>query len=93
MSVTRHLRVRGRVQGVYYRESMRLEADRLSVTGWVRNRRDGDVEAVLQGEAEAVAALIDWARHGPPAARVDAVEVSDHPTLADATAFERRATE
>lgn len=69
--VTRQIRVRGRVQGVGFRQSLRREAQRNAVCGWVRNRRDGSVEAILQGEAQAVARVIDWTRRGPPAARVD----------------------
>lgn len=71
----RHLLVTGRVQGVYYRVSLREEALRLGVTGWVRNRHDGSVEAMIAGTPEAVAALIAWSRNGPPAARVDHVAV------------------
>jgi acylphosphatase len=75
MASTVHLRISGRVQGVGYREALRERAAADGVTGWVRNRRDGSVEAVLQGEAQAVAAVVQWARHGPPAARVtDLVE-------------------
>ncbi|MEW6416056.1 MAG: acylphosphatase [Pseudomonadota bacterium] len=74
---TRHLRIHGRVQGVWFRESMRQEAARLGVTGWVRNTADGKVEAVVQGPAEAVDALIAWAHKGPPMARVERVEVSE----------------
>lgn len=70
MDVTLHLSVAGRVQGVGYRESLRAEALRAGVRGWVRNRRDGSVEAVLQGPHEAVDAVLAWARRGPPAARV-----------------------
>ncbi|QDX82326.1 acylphosphatase [Denitratisoma sp. DHT3] len=71
----RHLLVTGRVQGVYYRVSLREEALRLGVTGWVRNRHDGSVEAMIAGAPEAVAALIAWSRSGPPAARVEQVAV------------------
>ena len=74
--VTRQIRVRGQVQGVGFRQAMRREAERAGVRGWVRNRSDGSVEALLQGEAEAVARLLAWARRGPPAARVDALEES-----------------
>ena len=74
MTVTYHVRISGLVQGVGYREAMRAEAIRRRVRGWVRNRRDGSVEAVLQGEAEAVEAVVAWARRGPATARVAAVE-------------------
>jgi acylphosphatase len=77
MAVTRHLRVSGRVQGVGYRDGLRSQALGHGVSGWVRNRRDGSVEAVLQGEAAAVEAVLAWARRGPPAARV--LEVRDTP--------------
>jgi acylphosphatase len=69
------LLIHGRVQGVGFREAMRIEAERLAVTGWVRNRRDGTVEAVVAGSGDAVAQLIAWARIGPPDARVTRVEV------------------
>jgi acylphosphatase len=87
MPITRHLHISGRVQGVWYREAMRLEAERLGVTGWVRNCRDGSVEAVVQGEESALAAIVAWARQGPPAARVDDVVVS--PAEGTFTSFER----
>jgi len=74
---THHLRIHGRVQGVWFRESMRVEAERLNVTGWVRNTPDGTVEAVIQGPVEAVETLIEWARSGPPLARVDRVEIGE----------------
>jgi acylphosphatase len=74
---THHLRIHGRVQGVWFRESMRVEAERLNVAGWVRNMPDGGVEAVIQGPSGAVEALIKWARTGPPLARVDRVEVGE----------------
>ena len=88
--VTRRLVIRGRVQGVFYRESMRQEAARLAVTGWVCNRRDGTVEAVVQGSADAVEAITRWARRGPEDARVQSVEASA--AEGDFAAFEKRPT-
>jgi len=70
---TRQIRVSGRVQGVGYRYALRDEALRLGVHGWVRNRADGSVEALLQGDDAAVSALLAWAQRGPRAARVEAV--------------------
>jgi acylphosphatase len=75
--VTRQIRVRGRVQGVGFRHGLRREAERHGVRGWVRNRRDGSVEALLRGEADAVARVIAWARRGPPAASVYELHESD----------------
>jgi acylphosphatase len=89
--VTRGLAIRGRVQGVWFRESMRQEAERLGVTGWVRNRADGSVEAVVQGSAGAVQAMIAWAHRGPSQAEVEAVEVA--PAEGDFARFEKRATQ
>ena len=74
---TQRLRIHGRVQGVWFRETMRLEAERLEVAGWVRNRDDGSVEADLQGLPAAVDRLLAWCRVGPAGARVEGVEV--HP--------------
>ncbi len=68
---TRQIRVQGRVQGVGFRYALRDEAQRLGVSGWVRNCTDGSVEALLQGEPRAVDALMHWARRGPRAARVE----------------------
>jgi acylphosphatase len=75
MKITRSLHIHGRVQGVMFRESMRQEAERLGLTGWVRNRRDGSLEAVVQGEAFAVDAIIAWAQRGPELAIVHDVKV------------------
>ena len=73
----RHVVVRGRVQGVGYRAFVEDEALRLGLEGWVRNRRDGTVEAVFCGADDAVERIIAACRRGPPAARVEAVDVTE----------------
>lgn len=73
--IRRRVVVHGRVQGVWFRESTRVAADRHRVTGWVRNRLDGAVEAVLEGDEDAVARVVDVCRLGPPGSRVDRVDV------------------
>lgn len=70
-----HLFVRGRVQGVFLRASAQREARRLGLTGWVKNRTDGAVEILAEGEEEGLKDLIGWAKHGPTAARVENVDV------------------
>ena len=77
MKVTKHLIVHGRVQGVGYRAYMRMEAARLGVTGWVRNRADGTVEATVHGSPDDVSKILNCARHGPPAARVTSMQVNE----------------
>ncbi|RMD88277.1 MAG: acylphosphatase [Alphaproteobacteria bacterium] len=81
-----HLTIRGRVQGVFYRSWTREQAARLGLRGWVRNRRDGTVEAVIAGPADAVERMITLCHEGPPHAHVEAVEVApafvpDSPTF------------
>ena len=73
--VARKVVVLGDVQGVFFRDSTRREARRLGVGGWVRNRHDGAVEAVFEGEPDAVAALVLWCREGPRHAQVDDLHV------------------
>ncbi len=73
--MAKHLLISGRVQGVGFRESMTREAKRLGVSGWVRNLRDGRVEAVADGPA--AEALIAWARRGPPAAEVTELRIAE----------------
>ena len=68
------LRIRGKVQGVFYRESARTEALRLGLTGQVRNLSDGTVEAVVEGTPEAIDEFATWCHRGPPQARVTTVE-------------------
>ncbi len=69
-----HVVVRGLVQGVFFRASAREVALGMGLTGWVRNRGDGGVEALIQGPPAAVDAMVDWCRNGPPQARIDAVD-------------------
>jgi acylphosphatase len=76
-AVVRHVIVRGRVQGVGFRAFVEDEAAQRRLAGWVRNRRDGSVEAVLSGPVAQVDSMLAALRQGPPAARVDAVQVSE----------------
>ena len=76
-ATTKKLRIRGEVQGVFYRGWSVDTARGLGVRGWVRNRRDGTVEMLVQGEEEAVKRLIERCRQGPPAARVERIDIED----------------
>ena len=76
-----HLSIHGTVQGVGYRDALSLQALEHAVHGWVRNRRDGSVEAVIQGDAQAVETVVRWARRGPAAARVERLD--NRPASAD----------
>jgi len=71
-----HVVVRGSVQGVFFRAETRDRARSLGVEGWVRNTRDGAVEAVFEGDDERVDSMVDWARRGPSGARVSELEVT-----------------
>ncbi len=77
MNVTKRLRISGRVQGVGFRAALADEARLRNLVGWVRNRCDGTVEALVHGDAPALDALVAWARRGPRAARVDRVDVEE----------------
>ncbi|MFW5875964.1 MAG: acylphosphatase [Myxococcota bacterium] len=66
--------VRGRVQGVFFRASAQREARQLGLSGWIKNRPDGSVEIVAEGEEDQVKDLLAWSQHGPTTARVDKVE-------------------
>lgn len=77
MSVRRRVVVSGRVQGVFFRDSCRHQALAAGVAGWARNRGDGRVEVVLEGEPDAVDAVVAWCRRGPGRARVTRCEVFD----------------
>jgi acylphosphatase len=89
--MARLLRIEGRVQGVGYRDWLRREAGRLGLHGWVRNRPDGSVQALVAGEAEALDRLVAACRRGPPAAHVERVEhaLGEPP---EATGFHRLPT-
>jgi acylphosphatase len=71
----RRVVVTGRVQGVFFRDSLRRMASELGVRGWVRNRSDGAVEAVFEGDAAAVERMLEFSRRGPPGARVESTEI------------------
>lgn len=71
--------VSGKVQGVFYRDTTKKEADKRGVRGWVRNRKDGRVEAVFEGEAAAVDAMVAWCRIGSPLSRPTFVDRKDEP--------------
>ena len=75
MVVRAHVFVSGRVQGVFFRFETRRLARRFGVAGWIRNRRDGQVESVFEGEREVVERMVEFCRHGPSGARVTNVEV------------------
>jgi acylphosphatase len=76
-TIARSVVVSGDVQGVFFRDSARREAQRLGVTGWVRNRSDGRVEALFEGVPDAVAQLVRWCGDGPRHATVRDVQVSE----------------
>ncbi|MEW6133584.1 MAG: acylphosphatase [Pseudomonadota bacterium] len=84
------LLISGRVQGVWFRESMRQEALKQGVSGWVRNLPDGRVEAVVCGEDGAVDRLLEWARRGPPMAQVTGVEAAEFTGENTFSSFEKR---
>lgn len=83
-----HLVIRGRVQGVYFRQSSVREARRLGLTGWVKNRPDGAVEVVAEGEEDQVKDFLGWAQHGPSTARVDKVDTRWRSYTGEFAAFE-----
>ena len=91
--IARRLTIRGRVQGVGYRAWLVDAATALGVLGWVRNRRDGVVEALVQGDAAAVESLISRCRRGPPSARVTEIATLDVAADPALDAFGWRSTE
>jgi acylphosphatase len=85
--------ISGLVQGVFFRQSTRQRARELGLTGWVRNRFDGKVEALFQGQAEVVDEMISWCHQGPPGAQVTAVETVDEAAEGPLPGFSIRGTE
>lgn len=90
-TISRTIRVRGKVQGVFFRQSTRQEALRLGLHGFVRNEPDRSVYIEVVGPGAAVEALIEWCHHGPQLARVATVEVAEGPEEAAFSSFEVRA--
>ena len=84
------VRVTGRVQGVFFRDSARRQAERLGLSGWVSNAPDGSVEAVFEGPSEGVKELVRWCEQGPPDAAVDHVDAEFGPPRDDLKGFEVR---
>jgi acylphosphatase len=92
--MAKHLIITGIVQGVGYRASFMYQARTLQLSGWVRNRRDGSVEAMVSGDPQTVQTIIDWAWRGPSSARVSNVVMVDvEDALVSDEEFEMRATE
>ena len=85
-----HVIVEGRVQGVFFRAFTRDEAVRLGLCGWVRNRPDGSVEAVVEGKKSSVDKMVRWLHQGSPHAVVAKVHITDESPAGDATTFEIR---
>lgn len=79
--------VSGKVQGVFFRQALRAEAEKSGAAGWVRNLDDGRVEAVVEGPAAAVGAVAEWCRHGPAGARVSGLKVVDEEPTGEFDSF------
>jgi acylphosphatase len=85
-----HLTIRGQVQGVSFRWYARQRAISLGLSGWIRNRPDGSVEALVEGPAEAVNSFVSWAREGPAMASIDAVDEEEQAPSGDTSPFSIR---
>jgi acylphosphatase len=82
-----HVYISGRVQGVFFRAETQRTAVTLNLTGWVSNMETGGVEAIFEGEDKAVDQMLAWCRSGPPAARVDHLDISEEPYAGDLLSF------
>ena len=85
-----HATISGRVQGVYFRDSTRQEAEKLGLTGWVRNTEEGSVEAVFEGDSGAVNQMVEWCKSGPSSADVEDVSIERETPSGDLSGFEVR---
>ncbi|MDD5144743.1 MAG: acylphosphatase [Candidatus Pacebacteria bacterium] len=85
-----HIFISGRVQGVFFRETAKKKADRFGVSGWVKNLKDGRVEAVLEGDEEKVGSLVKWAKRGPFFAKVNNLEFFKEDYKGEFSSFEIR---
>jgi len=77
MKTNVHVIISGRVQGVWFRSSTKQKAEQLGVTGWVKNTRDGCVEAIFEGEENNIKEIVEWCHRGPPLAKIERVEVKN----------------
>jgi len=83
-----HLFIKGKVQGVFFRQAMKVTATKNHVTGWVKNLKDGRVEAVLEGEDLGVSSVVEWSHAGPANARVEDVEIINEKPKEEFAKFE-----
>ncbi len=88
--ITRHVIVKGRVQGVFFRDYTRKKALLYTLTGWVQNLPDGSVEALLSGDKKMVAAMLNWLKQGSPQSIVDTIAVEDMDVNENFSTFEIR---
>ncbi len=87
--IRRHVKISGRVQGVFFRDACQRKATEIGVAGWVRNAPDGTVEAIFEGEPGVIEAMCDWCCSGPEQARVEHIDITDEEPQGD-TSFEVR---
>jgi acylphosphatase len=85
-----HVFINGRVQGVFFRQKTKQQAESFGVDGWIRNLSDGRVEAVFEGEAKAVKKLVEYCRHGPSSAKVTGIDVAWENYLGEFSDFEAK---
>ena len=83
-----HILIRGKVQGVFFRQALKVLAIKNNVYGWVRNLKDNRVEALLEGDSNAVNLIVEWAHHGPANARVDEIKFNNEEFKKEFTNFE-----